>query len=216
MSWWNRPWLLILLLLLAAIGIFQIYQLQINNQITGSIVSSAPVQKYLLGPSLTWQLDNYEYKVLAQFEIEAKVLSRKDYSRDRGAEISPFDLALGWGVMSKKEVLDQIDISQGLRWYSYSWRGNPPADPTQMAHSSSNFHIIPGSPQAYEVLKNVTRGDIVRLKGYLVDIKGKDGWRWTSSLSRTDTGNGACELLWVNEAIISKNKVDIPSEPVEG
>ncbi|MDN8986103.1 hypothetical protein Q0P28_14495, partial [Staphylococcus aureus] len=77
--------------------------------------------------------DNYEYKVLAQFEIEAKVLSRKDYSRDRGAEISPFDLALGWGVMSKKEVLDQIDISQGLRWYSYSWRGNPPADPTQMA-----------------------------------------------------------------------------------
>ncbi len=25
------------------------------------------------------------------------------------------------------------------------------------------------------------------------------GWRWKSSLTRKDTGNGACELVWVKQ-----------------
>jgi len=36
---------------------------------------------------------------------------------------------------------------------------------------------------------------MIRVTGRLVDILGDDGWRWRSSRSRTDTGNGSCELL---------------------
>jgi hypothetical protein len=37
----------------------------------------------------------------------------------------------------------------------------------------------------------------VIVRGYLVEARGADGWRWRSSLTREDTGAGACELIWV-------------------
>jgi hypothetical protein len=43
----------------------------------------------------------------------------------------------------------------------------------------------------------VRTGSVVRLEGYLVEARADDGWRWRSSLTREDTGNGACELVWV-------------------
>jgi hypothetical protein len=44
------------------------------------------------------------------------------------------------------------------------------------------------------------RGEIVHMEGYLVRVDGPDGFQWASSLSRSDTGNGACELFWVERA----------------
>ncbi|MBO6151990.1 MAG: hypothetical protein J6O15_05255, partial [Acinetobacter sp.] len=61
----------------------------------------------------------------------------------------------------------------------------------------SNMHIIPANPTIAKQIKNVKRGDLVRLKGDLVEIKDKD-LVWTSSLTATDTGDGACELFRVS------------------
>ena len=36
------------------------------------------------------------------------------------------------------------------------------------------------------------------MTGYLVDARDKKGWRWNSSRTRDDTGDGACELFYVN------------------
>ena len=33
----------------------------------------------------------------------------------------------------------------------------------------------------------------------LVAAQGDDGWQWRSSLSREDSGDGACELIYVCE-----------------
>ncbi len=38
---------------------------------------------------------------------------------------------------------------------------------------------------------------MIRLTGYLVQVHGRDGYRWASSLSRADTGVGSCEVIWV-------------------
>ena len=46
-------------------------------------------------------------------------------------------------------------------------------------------------------LKQVRAGSVVRIEGLLVEANRDDGWRWRSSLSREDSGGGACELLWV-------------------
>ena len=44
--------------------------------------------------------------------------------------------------------------------------------------------------------------DVVALGGYLITVEAKDGWRWRSSLSRNDSGGGACELVWVKSLVI--------------
>jgi len=59
------------------------------------------------------------------------------------------------------------------------------------------MHMVPANERVARQLKSVRRGHVVRLAGYLIEARGTDGWRWKSSLSRADTGRGACELIWV-------------------
>jgi hypothetical protein len=40
---------------------------------------------------------------------------------------------------------------------------------------------------------------LIHLSGLLVEATGPEIGTWRSSLSRTDSGNGACELVWVEE-----------------
>lgn len=134
---------------------------------------------------------------LAGFSIDARVLSREDYSRGREADLSPTDLALGWQEMTDDAVLSRLDISQSGRWYHYRWKGEPPLAPTRIARSSANMHMIPSDAAVARALRKVRAGDRVRIEGWLVEATAPDGWRWRSSLTREDTGNGACELVYV-------------------
>jgi hypothetical protein len=134
---------------------------------------------------------------LAGFSIEARVLSREDYRRGREAEYSPLDLALGWGRMTDDAVLSRLDIRQGGRWYRYSWRDQPPIPVHEIVRSSANMHLVPANDAVATALQGIERGDRVRIDGWLVQIDAADGWRWRSSLTREDSGGGACELIYV-------------------
>lgn len=134
---------------------------------------------------------------LAGFSIDARVLSRKDYSRGREAELSPTDLALGWQRMADDAVLSQLEVNQGGRWYHYRWRGDPPIAPQEIARSSANMHLIPADETTARALRAVRRDDRVRIDGWLVEARAADGWRWRSSTSRDDSGQGSCEVIYV-------------------
>ena len=143
----------------------------------------------------------YSIRPLADFKLKARVLSYKHYSSDKEAELSPVDLALGWGPMSKNEVLAKIDISQRNRWYF--WRtDNFPIPRNEIESNSANMHIIPANDSVASILKNVVRGQVVSLEGHLVECTQED-WRWKSSLTRNDTGSGACEIIFVKEIEVS-------------
>ena len=130
------------------------------------------------------------------FVLEGRVLSRRDYSMGREADLSPVDFAMGWGRMTEDAVIEQLDIRQRNRWYTYRWEGGgPPLPPGEMASHSANMHIVPANQLVAMDLERVAAGDRIKLVGELVDIAAADGWRWRSSRSRKDTGAGACELI---------------------
>jgi hypothetical protein len=161
----------------------------------GILIAHDPVQLAATSPPrLT--LDGYHVEPLAAYTIEARILGTERYRFGREAEISPVDFAVGWGAMSDSTVLRQIDITQSGRFYF--WRVQQFPIPQQEIEShSANMHMIPANAAVARKLEEVRPGHIVRLRGYLVAIRADDGWQWRSSLSRTDTGNGACELMWV-------------------
>jgi len=135
---------------------------------------------------------------LAAVSISARVLSREDYSFGREANYSPTDLALGWGPMAAPGMAQQLDITQGGRWYRYRWGGDgPPIAPADIARNSANEHMVPADASAGGALARVQPGEMVRVDGWLVRIDADDGWSWRSSTSRDDTGAGACELVLV-------------------
>lgn len=143
-------------------------------------------------------VEGYEVIYMASFDIKAKVLSRKNYYTGRQADLSPVDLALGWGPMSDEAVLDHINISQSGRWYRWQTDAFPIPRRDIEIHSA-NMHLIPANDQIEKAMKKTRQGDIVQLSGKLVDILASDGWRWTSSMTREDTGNNACEVIWVDD-----------------
>lgn len=138
---------------------------------------------------------------LAEFRIEARVLGVERYRFGREAQLSPIDLALGWGPMSDSAVLGRLDISQSNRFYHYYWKDEPPIPPPAIVRSSANMHLIPAAADIERRLERLRPGSLVVLRGKLVQAEAGDGWNWRSSLSREDSGAGACELVWVDEAV---------------
>ncbi len=148
------------------------------------------------------QLKGFQVTPRAQFQLTARVLAKKRYRFDTQSDLIPYDFALGWGVMSDSAVLDRLDISQSGRWYFWSYSGNPPADPGAITNSSANMHLIPFDDQVRRVLDDAVVGDIVTLTGELSDVAGK-GMTLASSLTRSDSGGGACEVMLVRTASIA-------------
>jgi hypothetical protein len=144
-----------------------------------------------------FRLEGASLQPLAGFSVEARVLSREDYGLGREAEYSPTDLALGWGRMGEDAVLAKLEISQSSRWYHYRWRGDPPIPPGEIVRSSANMHMIPSDAAVAASLRKVEPGRRVRIDGWLVQVDANDGWHWRSSLTRSDTGDGACEVVYV-------------------
>ncbi len=144
----------------------------------------------------------YVIEPVARYEIRAKVLSTERYRIGREAELSPVDFVLGWGPMSDNTVTEKLNITQGNRWYHYSWSDAPPIDPSIIIRSSAYTHLVPSDDNVRARLLNVLSGEIVNLKGHLINIKHPDGWSWRSSLTREDSGAGSCELMLVTEVTV--------------
>jgi len=148
-----------------------------------------------------WELDEFYFNALAEYQIKARVLSRNNFSIGKESEISPFDLALGWGPMSDQSVIDKIDISQSNRWYR--WRADVlPIPAREISLNSANVHIIPKNETIKDKFDDVYSGSLIEMKGYLLEITTADGWRWKSSLKRDDTAGGSCELFWVEDLLV--------------
>lgn len=146
----------------------------------------------------SFRLNQATVTPLAGFSLQARVLSRENYSLGSESRYSPTDLALGWGPMANPAVSDRLGISQGGRWYRYEWGPEgPPIPLAQIVRSSANMHMIPADGMVADSLAQVRAGDTVRLDGWLVRIDSDDGWHWRSSTSREDSGEGACELVYV-------------------
>ncbi len=168
----------------------------------GQIAPQPPVQE-ILKDAPVFEFKNHAITPLARIAIQARVLSTKTYWFDSSSKLSPIDLALGWGSMSDSIVLSKLRVTQSGRWYEYSWKNDPPLDPAIISVCSANMHMIPSTPEIRKKLLSIHRGDIVEIVGLLVAISGSDGFKWSSSLTRTDQGGGACEVVYVESLEIN-------------
>ena len=165
------------------------------KQSPGVLVSAEPVQSEPVNAA-QFDKQGYQIKPLARYEIKARVLSSERYRWDPGADLVPIDLAVGWGAMSNTAVLEELEIWQSGRWYQWRTKSFPiPVE--EVTSHSANMHLIAADKDVAKQISRARSGQVVTMKGYLVEARRADGFTWTSSLSRTDTGAGACELMWV-------------------
>ena len=181
-----------------AIVIFAISRLLSGGPIKrapGELAPEVPVQVLLdHAPAITQ--GDFQLQPRARYDIEARVLSVERYRTDGGSSLRPNDFAVGWGPMSDTATLDHFKVTQGARFYTI-YPDEQAIDIPTALRSSANMHLIPANSSVRETLLSTRAGNIVTLSGYLVSASRSDGFTWNSSLTRDDSGNGACELMYV-------------------
>lgn len=193
-------WKLILFVALISFGGYQHFSNRAVVRGDGVIAGQQPTQ--VASNQQVFTHNGYTITPLETFAIEARVLAAKSYTFGRESDLSPVDLALGWGSMSDEAILKDIKITQSNRFYY--WRVDAfPIPRREIEMQSANMHMIPATSQIEKTLKAVKPGQVVKLTGYLIEAKANDGWRWKSSLTRNDTGAGACEIIFVKSLSVS-------------
>lgn len=149
-------------------------------------------------------INGQSIEVLRPFNGDFRILGYKYYTDDEQAKFSPVDFAVSWGLFAHPSIASQISVEQYDRYLKWGINRLPvPAE--QAKQMVSNIHIVPADPKVAQKIKQVKRGDLVRLKGELVEIKEAD-LVWRSSLSPDDVGDGACEVFrvksieWIEKA----------------
>jgi hypothetical protein len=157
-----------------------------------------PVQTELIPPEkLLIEGDEGEVaiRLLAEYKLKGVVKAKKKYN-DYPYQISKYDIAIAWGDLNKEEYDEHIKYKQGSRWYYYNYSRDFPKDGSFIVKNSANVHLVHSSEEILDDLKKIRKNDYVSIEGYLMEDIFPNG-PWRSSLSRTDTGNGACEILYV-------------------
>ena len=146
--------------------------------------------------TITQKGQTYTITPIAKYKISAIAAGIKTYNDNN--PISPMDIALIWGDLATPNYEDHLTISQSNRWYHFRYTADSPHSKRYIEKHSANTHIIPENDEIQKTLKKIRKDDIVYLEGYLVNIKrDSDNYRWSSSKSRKDTGDGSCEVMYV-------------------
>lgn len=150
----------------------------------------------------------YQVTKMFAYEVSGQVLMTKRYSITYASDFYHVDLALVWGDRIE-DILREYRFFQMGRWLF--WRTDKIISQAERAYITehiSNNHLIPaeGNTNIDRAIRWIRSGDLVTLKGYLVSIKGLNHpFSITSSTTRTDSGDGACEIVWVEEIKIGSN-----------
>ena len=196
-------WIL-LAALLVAIGLSVLDKMGFRKAIAGI---TAPSQTEADG-MVPMNVSDYRIVITYKYayDLEALVAHTKDYfGWDIGDQLSPRDLTLIWGRVAAHNKDVDFHWSQGSRRTTMRVDGSVDMDALFSGEAGlnmciSNNHIIPANEDVRWKLKLVRTGDHIRLQGYLVDVSGlnQNGsvFAWHSSTSRTDVGDGACEVIY--------------------
>jgi hypothetical protein len=191
-----RPILLIALIAAASWQGFNSWQLRTVHPADGPIAPDEPRQSDLESAPVA-TLGRWRLTPRARYDITARILAREDYHFDALSDLIPEDLALGWGPMSDNRVLQAFEITQGARFYSWRPKQTLPVPRQAVIEHSANTHVIPADALVARQLKRLRVGQVVHLTGYLVNGVRDDGAYINTSLTRSDSGPGSCEVMLV-------------------
>ena len=101
--------------------------------------------------------------------------------------------------MSDNRILRSFEITQGARFYSWRPKQELVIPRQVVIEHSANTHVIPADAAVRHQLKRLRVGQVVHLSGFLVNAVRDDGSFINTSLTRSDTGPGACEVVLVQQ-----------------
>ncbi len=137
---------------------------------------------------------------LASYRIAGKVCGINHLKHSKFVDLIPYDLCLKWGRLATENPRGLKFKHDSLRIVWATLEPGSSVDWSYVSTHFSNSHLICATDSVCAALSRLGKDDEVELTGYLVNalirIEGTER-EWNSSLTRTDTGLGACETIYV-------------------
>jgi hypothetical protein len=172
-------------------------------------LTAEPVQEPLVPPEqvvVTRGERKFTLLKTHRYVVSGEVLSATSYDLAWTNDFFDVDVGLLWGTR-REEFKDRFKFFQMGRFLF--WRTDQPVtdtDRVEVNRHISNNHLIPAEGHGHiaSAARWVSKGDQVRIEGALVQVLDDSGRALaTSSTSRDDTGEGACEIIWVDSLQIN-------------
>ena len=170
-------------------------------------LQSEPVQKKVaLDPFLASVAgENYQVSPKFSYELWGLVVSVHhsdawwDRMHKRASDyLNIKDICVVWGDQNTRpEFYQNVEFSSG-QWTCYYSTRDMQAHSLFQVNKLSNNHILADDPFIAEQIMDSEIGDVIHIKGFLSEYKGRLMERGTST-TRDDTGNGACETIYVTD-----------------
>ncbi len=197
-----------ILLLSFIVMVFSFFK---RNELTkkehiSSEINQQPIQKPIEQAAFSVNIGDVDYVVQPQYyyELYGLVVSYKQHNSDTGAHarwgdhLNVADVCVVWSENAFEDRLGEMKF-WNLEWTCYYQAPNREIHATFNGHQLSNNHLISENLLIRDVIQDIGIGDQIRVKGWLSSYGSRKGAMRGTSTTRTDTGNGACETIYVNE-----------------
>ncbi|MCB0332485.1 MAG: hypothetical protein KDD55_03230 [Bdellovibrionales bacterium] len=174
------------------------------------LVRRNPLQVEAPGPQFEFSYHGNDYIIqpVAEYEIAGLVVTHNNISSITDAyhtskSVDFRDICMVWGVNVTNNVFRRAQFASSP-WTCHVQFNDRLAEESFVMEQLSNTHLLSKDESVRQKVLSMRVGDQVQLKGKLINYwpRGASELSRNSSLIRTDTGDGACEVMWVEEARI--------------
>jgi hypothetical protein len=166
-------------------------------------ILNEPLQTATRKPSFDVSYNGVEYLVEPEYayDLYGLIVSYRHHDGDNlhlmaNDYLNMLDVCVVWGDNASNRRLHKIDFWNGIFTCNVQTKDQEAWDSFDM-YQLSNNHLISDDEFIRDRVRDIQVGDQIRVRGYLASYGSeKDGMRGTST-TRLDTGNGACETLFV-------------------
>lgn len=182
-----------------------------RNELPGSIdyvpeLQREPVQTPTDKQPFDVEFNGVGYTVAPQYayDITGMIVSYRHHDGNSrmhalaNDHLNMLDLCVIWGDNTANERLHKISFWNGIFTCNVKTRDQQAWDAFDMNQLSNN-HLVSGDEFIRRQVKKIKVGDQVRLRGYLSSYTSEGGSTRGTSTTRTDTGDGACETIYVEQ-----------------
>jgi hypothetical protein len=179
-----------------------------RNNLPGNIefvpeISNEPEQTATQQAPFAVVVDDIEYRIEPEYayDLTGMIVSYRHHEGNSrmhlqaNDHLNMLDVCVVWGDNTSSQ-LHKIDFWNGIFTCNVFTRDQQAWDSFDM-HQLSNNHLISDDEFVRKQVKKVQVGDQIRVRGYLASYSNEGGGKRGTSTTRTDTGDGACETVYV-------------------
>ena len=182
-----------------------------RNEIPGSVdyvpeLANEPEQKRTQKRPFDLVFNDVNYRVEPEYEydITGMIVSYRHHEGNSrmhslaNDHLNMLDVCVIWGDNPHNSRLHKISFWNGIFTCNIKTRDQVAWDNFNMEQLSNN-HLISDNEYIRNQVRKIRVGDQIRVRGYLAGYTSGGGSKRGTSTTREDTGNGACETIYVEQ-----------------